>query len=407
MTTPANPETLRRRPAPRRLLPALAAFAFATSACSAIPFGGDDAGQDIAAVDVQGVEPGTASDGAQLSATRADDASTATNGAQSDSTQSGAAGTNEAGASDDASGNSSTETTTSGATVTVDDRFVGRRVEYLSTDLALGTISTTNQQPSDLLKGVEGDLDEPVILIEVTATSRNGVSVSFPDAVFGLVDESGARFAPIDVLDRRGDRMYTVGVEAQATTQFVLVFPETDLAGASFVVSEAGLLPEIIPLTDTDTTQQSPYSSDLGAPSSQVSITAPGINDSCNLSMDVQIQSATAVLEGNDQFSFERAALGERFVEIDLAVTNTNEPDIFSVCGAGFSAFQIEPRLEVNGVSLAPVNPSDFTTIEIDATVSTRYVFRIDAGSADLRLVSLTGDVIAEWSTELGPVVGE
>ncbi len=385
------------------------ALTLTASSCAGLPFGGDDASQDIAAVEVEGIEP---SDNAQLSASRADDSSTTLAGSSGDqASDANDSSSTQPTSPDDTADSTATDDTsqaaTPGAIETIDERFVGRSVEYLSTELALGAITVTNQDPRDLLKGIQGELDVPTVLIEVTATSRDGVAVNFPESLFGLVDSSGARFAPIDTLDQRGETMYSIGVESQATTRFVLVFPETDLAGASFVVSEAGLVPEIIPLTDTDTTQQSPYTFDLAAPTPLASVTAPGINDSCDLAMDVQIQSAAAVLEGNDSHRFERTAKGERFVGIDVSITNRNEPDIFSVCGAGFGPYQLEPRLEVDGVSLAPVNPIEFQTIELGATIDTRFVFRVDTGPSDLRLVSLNGDVIGEWSVDIPAVAGE
>ncbi len=401
MKTNHTPATSNNRPhnLPRRrrwYAPIGLAMALTASACGNMPFaGGTETSTNVAAVDVEGI------DDARLSSASADEDDNGTS-----SQASSAASTTAAPSTD------SDETTTTTApapvpTETVDDRFVGRSANYVIADVELGSVITTDRTPQDYLNGVDGELDNPVILIEVNLTSINGASGWFDREIFALVDSSGTRFSPTDVYTPRADATYSIDIESQATTKLVFVFDAIDLDGASFVASEAGRVPAIIPLTDVDTTQESPYTFDVSPAAVARDIEGESPWPSCTYAFSATIESATATLDGRNGTRIERTPIGERFVTFRVALTNTTTSDAGNCYDIGGNVDDVQPRLEIDGVAMAPTYDGGFEKVEVGATVTAEYVFRVPAGQHDLVLRSSIGSELGSWTVDIPPVAGE
>lgn len=413
ITTPTTPgaATSSRRPVRtlRWRLPVSLAFALTATGCGALPFGGDDAAsQDIAAVDVEGIEPGG---NTELSSSSSDANASATTDAGSTTPQDD--GESRLGSDAATIDNDATQPTaesddeTEGAFETTDDRFVGRSARYLVSDIELGTIVTTNIAIEDYLNGTKAEIGDTVTAVEVNLTSVEGGSGFFSQELFGLVDADGVRFNAEQVFTPRGDREYSVTVESQATTKLVFVFPEVDLDGASFVLSEAGRVPAIIPLTDADTTQTSPYAFDVTPVVSPVDVTSNSFWENCLHTFTADLLSATATLDGRDGSSIERTALDERFLVVEIALTNITDTSLSPCGGFGPRPDILDPRLSIDGVTMAPSHIADAPFVEAGATVVGTFTFRVPTGAHDLVLTSITGDEITSWAIDLPAVVGE
>ncbi len=293
--------------------------------------------------------------------------------------------------------------------IAFDNRVEGRSATYLGIEITLGSLISTNQTLDEFTASADPTDDREIIIAEVAVTNSGSGDISLPEELFAIQLASGERVAPEDVSAPDGEWIWAIEAAAGSTRHALLAFPELDLEGASFVIAEGGAIAEYIPLDGPATTPE-PYVVGLAALPAVGDLRSPSPWDGCDYAWTGEAVAASVTLEGVDGRRLDRASLNERWLGVELLVTNdTTRADEFYPCNsAGMAITAIEPRLRIGGVAMSPENSvpiGDRLDEGVGAIVT--YWFPIDASTSRVELTDIGGTVIAGWDLDLPAAPGE
>lgn len=398
MTTNFNSARPPRTMKARRRTPTvlIAAGAVMLSSCG-LPFA--DEGQDISAdVEVSGAAP---ENGGASTRTEAKGDETASNIGQGITSQSADEFDDDVPAE---------EVVDPAPALEVDTRFNGRSTTYLGIEIEVGDLIVTSQSIDGYVDGTPPTDDDSILIVELAVTNRANGAVSVPEEVLGIRLANGDRIAVADIRTPDGDAVYTMQPAAQSTERVLVVFPDVDLVGSSLEVSEAGRLPQSISFDPTEPVGEASFALALEAQPAVAGLRSPSGGWTCDYLWDGRVANASVELEGVDGSRLERAAIGERWVAIELEVSpvTPQEREFFPCYERAMPASEIAPRLVVNGAAMAPSSsPSFGVQIEHNATDTVLFWFRIPADTPIIELTDVNGMPIAQWALALPSVPGE
>lgn len=293
--------------------------------------------------------------------------------------------------------------------IAFDGRARGRSATYLGLEITLGSLIFTNQDLEEYTTDADPSDDRETIVVEVSVTNSGRSQVTVPEELFAIELASGERIAPDDLRSPDGDSLWAIQPQAQATEHALLAFAEVDLAGASFVIAEAGAIAEYIPL-DGPAPEPEPYRVELATLPAVADLRSPSPWDGCDYAWTGEVVAATVGLEGVDGSRLDRADLNERWLAIELLVTNTTTGAAeFSPCNtSGMAVTAVDPRLRIDGVAISGESPGRIGD-RIDEAASTvvQYWFPIGASTPRVELTDVYGAVIAAWDLDLPAARGE
>lgn len=290
----------------------------------------------------------------------------------------------------------------------VDTRFSGRSMQYVGIDLQLGDFITTNLSLEEYLGSQPPTDDDEVLLVEVAVTNRSTGTVSVPSSVLGLRLASGEWIPATEMRETEGDSLSTVRPATQATERVVLEFPVTDLAGASFEISEATTIAEFIPLT-AEASVVPPSTIELPGEFLVAELESPSLWPSCGYIWTGEVLSARVAVEGVDGRRAERAAKGQRWVAVEMRTTyDATTVTGWSPCDDyGLGVSEINPRLVIDGIPESSVNSISGDRLDVGTAVVTEFWFQIPVETQEMALTDIDGTVIAAWVLDLPPARGE
>lgn len=291
----------------------------------------------------------------------------------------------------------------------IDERFNGRSTQYLGIDVALGDLIFTGQTATEYLRSEPAADGNRRLLVEVAVTNNSNGPIGLPRTVLGIRLASGERLVAEEMLNAAGESIDTARTEAQATERVILTFPDADLTGASFEITEASTVPQFIPL-DLAIPVPETYSLELPAQPAVSNLSSPSLWPACEYAWTGEVVGAAVLVEGLDGVRVQRAIKGSRWVVVDVLVSNdTTESEDFYPCNqAAMPMTNISPRLRIDGVATSETNRVPIgENIEMDAMAVVQFWYRIDVDTESIELTDTSGTRIAAWELDLPAVPGE
>lgn len=315
----------------------------------------------------------------------------------------------------DSTATSPDETTSSGGdedpapVLAVDSRFNGRSVEYLGIGVELGDLIVTNQTVDEYVAAEDPTDDDRILILEIAVTNTGNGTVTVPEGVFGIELSSGERIAPLDMTATDGDFRSTLRPAAQATERALLIFPDVNIAGGSFVISEGTAIPLYIPL-DPAVPVPEPYVMELAGQPAVSGLQAPSLWDGCAYQWTGEVIGARIVLDGVENNRLVRANKGERWLAVQIRATNnTPSGNEFYPCNTiGVAHGDLSPRLRIDGFAMSSTNYQQIgARIEEDASATMEFFFPISVDTTEMEVADVDGNVVASFVVDLPAVPGE
>ncbi len=323
------------------------------------------------------------------------------------------------GSADDATGTTAPATTTSGGDETatglntVELGDPGTRTVYNMTEFVAGPAFATNATIDEIFDAAPSVGNQNWLVIEILGETQANIQTSYASGLFSVISPDGQRFTADQFSDSFGEAEFSLnfnGIENQST--FALFeTPEfvTDLEGWQLQILVGEELPAFVPLTGESIPPVEPI---VLGPVDGASTTGDNVyNDNlgCVTVFDVDVISAVVSVETAYQNRLFRSRAGERFLTVEVDVTNITDESIDDLCdeiGASFE--QPNLRLSADGRRQGPTDFGDLRVVDPGATVAYVVTYVISADATELSLLGTEdSDVFGTWQIDLPTLPGE
>ena len=282
-------------------------------------------------------------------------------------------------------------TTTTEPQVSTEELTTGLPVtgEYGPLEVSVVSATLGKVVPRTFIDEPEADESTWVFLELLVKNTTPSQDMSLRELAWGITVDGDAQQPPEHV-----DGMRTVSVAANAAEETTVAFevpPDTSFDQLALTVTEPDRIPTIIPLTAEPAPSEYPV--DIGVAASGQSLNG---GNGCRHLFDVDVRGASVSIDSpiidthvTTAYDSYRAALGERFLAIDVVMVNTGGGGL---CGGSVSNLGNDDfRIVVDGVPQEPVNwYSDI--IDVDTAFEDAILFAVPVDAAELEFQVGTAD---------------
>lgn len=283
---------------------------------------------------------------------------------------------------------------------------------YYRTEITTGPAFSINAERNTIFDAAPEPGNENWLVLEILGETKENISTSFPGSVFSLVNPDGQAMTAEALTDRFGDTQYDLSFDGLENKSAFALFqtPElvTSLEGWQLRVLTADEIPAFIPLSGETTVPTETI--DIGSLLGGTTTGENYYNDNLGCVSTLQVDVISAVIDIDASYSnrLHRSRKGERFLQVEVDVTNTTDESIHENCdNIGTNIVDPQLRIAVDGRNQGPVVLSN-ALVNPGETTSLDAVYIIDAGATEITLVGIEdSDVFGTWQIDIPALPGE
>lgn len=297
-----------------------------------------------------------------------------------------------------------------GSAVRTDLSDGGQSVVYSMTEFSVGPAFASNADQYEIFDSAAEGTNQSWVVVEINGETLANITTSYTADAFFLVDPNGQTMNAEQFNDRFGESVYDLGFNGKENKSAFALFntpnPVTDLTGWQIQILIGDSIPAFIPLSGESAPAYVPIGLEPGPGGST---TGPNLWEACTSLYDIEVVEANIGIEATYNNRLNRSRIGERFVTIEVDVTNSTEDANNLPCGDGAASGLEEQhlRLVVDGRTTSTEDLA-FVVIEQGTTEAVWVSYIIPSDATDLQLIGAEEtEVFATWSIDIPALPGE
>ena len=328
-------------------------------------------------------------------------------------------------AADDTTADEPTETTSSatsddapadsaaGAVTTTELGDVGSSTTYNMTKFVVGPVFATNAELDTIFDAEPAPGNANWLVVEILGETQANISTSYASGLFSLIAPDGQTITADQFTDSFGESVFDLAFDGRENKSAFALFQTPlmvdDLEGWRLVIEVGDEIPAFIPMTGASVPPVEPIVLDPVDGAITTGDNVYNDNLGCVTVFEVDVISAVVSLETSYRDRLFRSRVGERFLTVEVDVTNITDESIDDLCDEIGASFE-EPnlRLSTDGRRQGPIDFGDLRVVDPGATVAYVVTYVIPADATELALLGTEDtDIFGTWQVEIPAVPGE